>query len=273
MIIIPNWCANNIVIQGKGKDVKQFILDNFKLNKNPYNKDDEYKYILDFEQFDPTPLDENGDVFNDWYSWRLEHWGCKWSPCYEQCISLIMEEEGKELNIIYDDKRMKEKEVFSEEFIQQINITDKLKLELTCYCDTPWGPPEGIFMQWYEKYKELDLEASIKFYEPGCVFAGEMWFSKDDYCINTIDDSDTKEWILYLLTEGWESIEWYIDECNDMIQEMHNVEEAELISKKVAEILNNCNLKEASILIADIFDKYFKYMHEGDENNNESSKE
>ena len=261
---MPNWNSNNMVVQGKGKDVKQFILENFKINKNPYNKDDEYAYILDFEQFDPTPLNESGNVFDDWYNWRLQHWGCKWSPCFEQCISLIMDEEGKEIKIIYDDRRTNN-DSFSEDFIKKLGDNDKLKMELTCYFETPWGPPEGIFMQWYDKYKELDLEVCLKFYEPGCVFAGEMWFSKDEYCVESIDDSNRVEWVTYLLKEGWESIEWYIDECSDMIREMEDEVVSEQIIPKVEEMLNNAKIEQAAVLIADIMDKYLKWIHESKE--------
>lgn len=271
---MPNWNANNMIVQGKGKDVKQFILDNFMVNKNPYSKDDEYAYILDFEKFDPTPLNEVGEVFDDWYTWRLRHWGCKWSPSFEQCISLIMEEEGKEIKIVYDDRRLKEGESFSEEFVKNLDDNSNIKMELTCYFETPWGPPEGIFMQWHEKYKEFDLEVTLKFYEPGCVFAGEMWFSKEEYYVDSIDDSNTFEWIKYLLTEGWESIEWYIDECSDMINEMEEVEVANQLVPKIEDMLNGATVEQAATLISDIIEKYMKWMHEPKEGEvNEQSKE
>ena len=48
-----------MVVQGNGKDVKKFIKENFRTNK--YNHSEEkviYLYELDFEQFDPTPIDE-----------------------------------------------------------------------------------------------------------------------------------------------------------------------------------------------------------------------
>lgn len=271
---MPNWNANNMVVQGKGKDVKQFILENFMVNKNPYSKDDEYAYILDFEKFDPTPLNEVGEVFDDWYNWRLQHWGCKWSPSFEQCINLIMEEEGKEIKIVYDDRRLKQGESFSEEFVKNLDDNSNIKMELACYFETPWGPPEGIFMQWYEKYKEFDLEVTLKFYEPGCVFAGEMWFSKEEYCVESIDDSNTFEWIKYLLKEGWESIEWYIDECSDMINEMEEVEVANQLVPKIEDMLNGATVEQAATLISDIIEKYMKWMHEPKEGEvNEQSKE
>ena len=272
---MPNWCANNMVVQGKGEVVKQFIQENFKTDRNPWCKEGEYeyKYILDFEQFDPTPTDEDGKIINDWYNWRLQHWGCKWSPSYEQCISLCMEKEGEPVNIIYDDGRLQECN-FTEELIRDLDAECYMKLELQCYFETPWGPPEGIFMQWYEKYKELDLEVSIKFYEPGVIFAGEIWFSKEGYCLKFIDDSDRKEWVEYLLKEGWEDIEWYIEECYDMIREMHSEEIADKLILKIEETLCKAKDAQAATLIADIMDKYMEWLHkpEGDESS-ESSEE
>lgn len=254
---MPNWNANNMIVTGKGKDVKQFIVENFRTNK--YN-DNVFIYELDFEQFDPTPLDENGDVINDWYHWRLEHWGCKWSACGDQIISLSVESEGKDV-IVYDLHTNKNDEVFSEELVKSLDEDTDMTLELTCYFDTPWGPPEGIFMQWYEKYKELDLEVSLKFYEPGCVFAGEFWFSKDEYSSVVIDDTNTKEWIKYLLTEGWEDIDWYVDECSDWINEMEDEKVAEQVIPKMKEMLATANIEEAATLIADIHDKYYEWLH------------
>ena len=272
---MPNWCANNIIVNGKGKDVKQFIQENFRTNKYPYKEDsNEYAYILDFEQFCPTPLDDNGEVFSEWYNWRLSNWGCKWSPSYEQCIQLSIEHEDEEgIKIVYGEHENEDNEIFNESFVNSIPDDDcKMKLELSCFCETPWGPPEAMFIKWYEKYKDI-LEITMKFYEPGCCVLGELWFSGDEYCDKVIDDNDRKAYIEYLLTEGWECMEWYIDECTDMIEEMHSVEESELIVAKVTEVLNNCKTEDAATLIADIYDKYYKWMHEGDEKKGEQSKE
>ena len=68
---MPNWCSNNMVVQGNGKDVKKFIKENFRSNVYGEKKDI-VLYELDFEQFDPTPIDEKtGEIIDDWYHWRL----------------------------------------------------------------------------------------------------------------------------------------------------------------------------------------------------------
>ena len=65
---MPNWCANNLVVKGNVKDVVRFIKENFNTKANPYNdSSNQYDYVLDFEKFLPTPLDENGELIKDWY--------------------------------------------------------------------------------------------------------------------------------------------------------------------------------------------------------------
>lgn len=258
---MPNWCANSMIVQGNGKDVKTFIKENFRSNIYGEKKDN-VLYELDFEQFDPTPIDEKtGEIIDDWYHWRLEHWGCKWSCCGDQIISLEVDIDGDEKRY-YDLHTNKNDEMFSEELVDKLDDNRNMKLELHCYYDTPWGPPEGIFMQWYEKYKELDLEVTLKFYEPGMVFAGEFWFSKDEYCAISVDDTNITEWIKYLLTEGWESIEWYIEECADMINEMEEEAVAKQVIPKLEEMLCKATAEQAAVLISDVMDKYNKWMSE-----------
>jgi hypothetical protein len=262
---MPNWCSNNITVKGQGKYVKEFIQDNFKTNKNPYDSNSkEYDYILDFEQFDPTPLDDAGEVFSEWYTWRLEHWGCKWSPSYEQQVYLMIEKEGEEPIQIFNEGHHlhEENQTFNEEFVKNLDTDCNMTLEINCYCETPWGPPDSIFRRWAEKYSE-HLEASLKFYEPGCTIMGEFMFKGNEYEEYYANYYNRAEWILYALEEGWETTEWYIDECMDMIAEMHDKkEEIEAIMNKVSDVLKVCNNKQASSLIADITNKYFEWLHE-----------
>lgn len=275
---MPNYCNNKLIVKGKPEVVKQFILENFRTNKYPYKENsNEYAYILDFEQFDPTPLNDNGEVFDDWYNWRLCHWGCKWSPLYYQYIKLTVEyeDENKKSKSLFNEVHhlAEEEGLFTEETIKNLETNaDIMRLELLCDCETPWGPPEGIFRQWMEKYSESGLEASLKFYEPGCEILGELWFSGDDYSELYIDKQDnSKEHIQYLLEEGWESRDWYIENSTDMILEMHeNEEEAKLIANKVEETLISCKTEDAATLIADIYDKYYNWL-QGDKD--EPSKE
>lgn len=265
---MPNWASNNLLVQGKPGVVKQFIQENFKVQENK-------EYVLDFEQFDPTPIDpKTCDVIEDWYNWRLNHWGSKWSPCVEQSISLSFEfEDETESTIVYDIRCREGEKVFSEQLVRDMNIDDVklMKLELACYFETPWGPPSGIFQQWYEKYGELGLEAVLKFYEPGCCVLGEMGFKgKEEYYEEWIESDNREEWIKYTLDEGWEDKGYYTDECIECIYEMwdgKNNEARDLLISKVEEGLKQSDNEASAKLIASIFDSHYKWLNEGDENN------
>ena len=56
-------------------------------------------------------------------------------------------------------------------------------------------------------YKEMNMstywneQTKTAPVEPGCVFAGEFWFSKDEYCIKYVGDDNRVEWIKYLLED------------------------------------------------------------------------
>lgn len=255
---MANYCSNNLTVNGKGGAVKQFIQENF---RSPKVKNGEYAgralddYVLDFEQFDPTPIDEKtNDVIEDWYNWRLQHWGCKWSPG-DQTICLIVEDENGNRVSFYDYSTVIP---FSEKLVNELDVNKNMKLELSCYCETPWGPPEAMFMQWYERYKDLGLECKLQFYEPGCEILGELWFSGDEYYCKYLDSYDSKEWIEYILEVGWVTRDWYIKECFNCIEEMHP-EMADKLIDKITEFTANCSTEEAATLFSDILDKYNKW--------------
>lgn len=261
---MPNWNSNNLIVQGKPEVVKQFIQENFRVSEDSKN------YVLDFEQFDPTPIDlETNDIIKDWYMWRLEHWGSKWSPSDEQCISLSLEFKDETV-LVYDMHRKDDKGIFSEQFVKDIDTSDikLMKLELTCFFYTPWGPPVGIFEQWYKKYNKTGLEATLKFYEPGCCVLGELWFKGEEYGEEYVDYDDRPTWIKYLLDEGWEDCEYYIEECKEYIMEMwegKNDEARDMLINKVEKELIVSDNEKASKLIASIFDAYYEWLHKGDE--------
>lgn len=265
---MPNWNSNNLVVEGKPGVVKQFIQENFKV------QEDKSYYVLDFEQFDPTPIDpKTCDIIEDWYNWRLNHWGSKWSPSKEQYISLTFEfdDEGKESKTIYDEGHyLAEGELFTEEYINNIDVENikLMKLELHCYFETPWGPPAAIFRQWYEKYSKSGLEAKLKFYEPGCGVLGELYFKDEEYCEDFVESDDREAWIKRLLDEGWETKEYYIDECYECIHEMwngKNNEARDMLIDKVENEIKQSNNEAAAKLIASILDSYFEWMNKGDE--------
>ena len=254
---MPNWCINNLSVKGEPKLVLQFIDENFltqKVQKEPV----EYIYILDFEKFLPTPLDEKGEIFDDWYNWRCRNWGTKWSASSWQTSYLNITGEGMEEM----EMNNQQEDTFNEETIKRLIEqipSEYTEATLQCSFDTAWCPPEGMYYLWKEKYQPLGLELTLKYYESGCCFAGEYWFSKTEECDVCYGD-DEVSYIKYLLDEGWEHVEFYIDELNYMLDVMNKDKGEEFIEKiqKVVEekILQAPSNLERAKLIVDIFDNF-----------------
>ena len=137
---MPNWCINNLSVKGEPKLVIQFINENFltqKVQKEPV----EYIYILDFEKFLPTPLDEKGEIFDDWYNWRCKNWGTKWSASSWQTSYLNITGEGMEEM----EMNNQQEDTFNEETIKRLIEqipSEYTEATLQCSFDTAWCPPE-----------------------------------------------------------------------------------------------------------------------------------
>ena len=260
---MPNWNMNNLKVKGEPKLVLQFIQENYLTQKVKKEKE-EYVYILDFEKILPTPLKENGEIIDEWYTWRYQNWGTKWSASSWQVNYLDITGEGMD-DVELDDQK---DDSFNEETI--VRLSKELPKEYTeallqCSFDTAWCPPEGMFRLWKEKYKPLGLNLSISFYEPGCCFAGEMSFDEDN-CTEECYGEDEMKYIAYLLEEGWECIDFYIDEVFYMLEYMNKDKGNEFVDKLqklVAQKINEAptNLERA-MLICDIFDNFRNYEPE-----------
>ena len=258
---MPNWNMNNMNVKGEPKLVLQFIQENFVTEKTQYkdeHRPDEFIYVLDFEKFLPTPKDEKGEIIEDWYNWRCENWGTKWSAATWQITYLDITGDGME-DIEMNNQQ---EDTFNEDTINRlIKEIPKEYTEavLQCSFDTAWCPPEGMYYLWKEKYQPLGLELSIKYYESGCCFAGEFSFSKDEDIDITYGDDEVL-YLKYLLDEGWESIDYYLDEIYYMVDVMNKEKGEEFIEKlhKVIEdkILNAPTNLERAKLISDIFDNF-----------------
>lgn len=257
---MPNWNYNNMNVKGKPELVKRFIKENF-LTQKVYNIKE--AYLLDFEVMEPTPIDpETGDIIKDWYDWRLEHWGCKWSPTEEQSMSIYLTYDNEKFGVRV------ECDEFNEEFIDKMDTDNAKEMNLYMTFFTPWGPPEGMFALWSSKYKEEGLEISIHFYEPGIGFAGEMKFVKgeDDkyFMVDWCKDNEA-EYLKYVIENDLEPLDYYIENCYYWIEEMHKDEGKEMIEKiftAVEKQILEAKLEDGIKLILDIQDKYDKFCEE-----------
>lgn len=267
---MPNWAVNNLNVKGEPKLVLQFINENF-LTQKVQKESVEYIYILDFEKFLPTPLDEKGEIIDDWYNWRCRNWGTKWSASSWQTTYLDITGNGVE-DVELNNQQ---ENSFNEDTIKR--LSEQLPEEydeavLQCSFDTAWCPPEGMYYLWKEKYQPLGLELTLKYYESGCCFAGEYSFSKDQECDVCYGD-DEVSYIKYLLDEGWEHIEFYLDELSYMLDIMNKDKGKEFINK-LQEVVENkileapSNLERAK-LIVDIFDNYRNFEFKGKEEKKE----
>ena len=145
---MPNWCSNEVQIDGSKEDIAKFKEECFTDHKG--------ESVLDFSKVLPEPdydkpkkdgthndgvQTELHSVMPDWWTWRNDNWGTKWN--------LVPNHDGDltAYTTIED----------SEDFIQ---------LEF----DTAWSPPNGIYEAITEKYQDLSINWFYR--EDGVQMAG-----------------------------------------------------------------------------------------------------
>ncbi len=159
---MPNWCNNTIEIRGEPAKMREFV--EF-LEKNS-GKDW-------FDFFHPVPESEK----DNWYSWSVENWGCKWN-CDAQDWSLDESDE--------------------EEFC------------VSFWFDSPWGPP----LELYDKMYADDIRVWSTFHEEGMGFVGgyddgfrETYEYSDSESLDDVPEHLIEEWNLRELVEDRENDE------------------------------------------------------------------
>ena len=145
---MPNWCSNEVQIDGSKEDIAKFKEECFTDHKG--------ESVLDFSKVLPEPdydkpkkdgthndgvQTELHSVMPDWWTWRNDNWGTKWNlvPNHDGDLTAYMTIED------------------SEDFIQ---------LEF----DTAWSPPNGIYEAITEKYQDLSINWFYR--EDGVQMAG-----------------------------------------------------------------------------------------------------
>lgn len=79
---MPNWCNNQLLIQGDSKTIVEFV--NAVTLPNEFQQDETYAIL---ESLYPTPKDV------DVYEWNCEHWGSKWADCNTFMVSSELDNE------------------------------------------------------------------------------------------------------------------------------------------------------------------------------------
>lgn len=196
---MPNYCDNDLKITGKLEDVEKFMEDcisvtlGYKQNNGHFN----YNCFLDFEKILPTPTQENGEVIDEWYRWRINNWGTKWNVCDTYDFEVYQEHSSS-------------------------------PVELTIGFTTAWGPADQLYEHLAHKYKDTSLEFTIQYYEGGCAFAGELSYHKGEETNNFFveyksgDTENNIKYYTYLIEEELEDHEW----MSERIEECMNLEDA-----------------------------------------------
>ena len=164
---MPNWCHNQVTFTGSTGDIENLVTQlasettHFDFNKvipmptelrgvcSPVKA---FKTKAEVAEYNNNVSEGIGQAIThakhkallkkyghaEWYNWSLENWGCKWNN-------------DNDVDISYDNK------------------------ENSCVTygfDTPWGPPEGIYLALREQFPEVRI--SWFYDEPGMEFSGYL---------------------------------------------------------------------------------------------------
>ena len=128
---MPNWCLNNATITHDDPAKLTELVDAYKRGEA-------------IEHFLPTPKDENGELDEEWYDWRVTNWGTKWDVGGEHA--------------------------FCERMVTADNT-------VVLSFDSAWSPPLGF----YERLHTLGFGIRASYFEPGMCFCGDWIDGMDNY--------------------------------------------------------------------------------------------
>jgi len=69
---MPNWCNNELVIEGKPKDLSK-LMKAIEITKSEAT-DEHTQSVFSCHRVIPRPSSED----SNWYEWNIENWGSKW---------------------------------------------------------------------------------------------------------------------------------------------------------------------------------------------------
>ena len=145
---MPNWCNNSITIQGSTDTIKTLWDEANREGSGLLNAMKPMPKELE-DTTSPTPEDSNQpkiDGHDNWYSWRVANWGCKWD----------VGSEGLEYTDNGDGTA-----------------------SISGWFESPWGPPIEAYNTFVEDMDGCSLTAD--YHEPGMDFAGFYDNGDDEY--------------------------------------------------------------------------------------------
>ena len=141
---MPNWCSNDFSVYGKTELVKKFIDDGFVKEDNQWKLS---SYLPLPKELENTtyPCERNNGLIqkygaDNWYTWQMHNWGCKWDCTYDGEIGITPQESGNS----------------SADF----------------YFQSPWSQPNLWFDHITNQYPELTF--TMYYSETGVDFCGVM---------------------------------------------------------------------------------------------------
>jgi len=161
-IIMPNWCYNNLTIDGTTKGGKilaeafrpKYPMDDGTLDANPFQDlmpiPEDLRIVSGWfgdgtdKQNEMQKLYEANKEkygFENWYHWCIANWGTKWDATVQD----------------FDDN----------------NIND-----IRVYFETAWSPPLD-FLSWFCE-QHPDTVFTLNYDEEGCSFEGETTHNPED---------------------------------------------------------------------------------------------
>ena len=138
---MPNWCQNNLVIEGKKEDLEDFV-----------SKSKDGKFTL--ETYYPYETEDG-----EWdYDWCVNNWGTKWDVSEKVGMVLVYENSPSKPGLV--DKTT-----------EMIELNGEISLKF----DTAWGPPIAAIAKIAKDYPKLDFKHT--YFEAGHWFAGNMGYT------------------------------------------------------------------------------------------------
>lgn len=150
---MPNWCSNTFKVSGTEEEINSF--------ENFLNEKDGKQWF----DFFVKPADENSD---DWYSYNLENYGCKWN-----CDAQDWQRDGDTIQFWFD---------------------------------SPWGPPTKLYDLIQEQGMMVDaqyMEEGMCFVGEYVDGIDETYEFKEPSDLDDIPEHLVEDWNLRDRFEDW----------------------------------------------------------------------